>query len=508
MKYVNTYANNTEFASDKSSRLDTLDDIWAAYVIEDNKTTIKLRQPPAIATYYKASDDGILQLINVRSDIIDSIVLKDSSNTVVETVTQLFVGGGCLVTTKSPVPAAEYTAEFVFKTNVDANLTGCFSGTCVQSLSKGFFSSLKSISHIQEMFKKCTELQSLPTELFICGGNATTDASHFCDGCTTLEFIPEDLFSYLPNITTLESAFKGCKSLYTIVNTVESASSLFTSLFTGLSKLTNVNSMFYDTTPDHLFTPTIQISAIKGYDGRQLWHTYKLSGINCFADSFFITQWCGAPVEWGGDGNVDYLVYKPTLADNTVVKILNNPSSEEYIIILNGKTCTDNYDGNKGLLVGIDAPDVGCFELDIAEDEIGLSENDELHVKMIWYAEDTTVDGRFKDNNNLMEIPGNLFDSLHSLNSARETFMGCTNLVNIGRGLFKENTDMVNFTQCFYGCEMLGEFPKDSMGNYLWTNFPDATANKCFTGCMLLEQKPEPNTEWNAAVAAGWATNS
>ena len=411
------------------------------------------------------------------------------------------------IKTLSPVSTGEYTAEFVFKTDVDANLSECFSGTCVQSLSKGFFSSLKSISHIQGMFENCTELQSLPTELFICGSNSNViDASNFCKGCALLESIPEDLFSYLPNITTLEYAFQGCKNLYKSINTVESASSLFT----GLSKLNNVNYMFNDTTPNNPFIPTIKISTIKGYDGRKLWHTYKLSGTNCFSNSLFDIS--GGPAEWGGDGNIDYLIYKEIAeGGDTVLDILYNSSSEESIVILNGKTCEDNTwndDGDKGLLISEPDANDQTYKVNIAEDSIDLSSVDELHIKINWYAENTTVDGRFKGNAHLIEVPGNLFDSLYSLSSASQTFMQCTNLCHIGRGLFKENTDMANFTQCFYGCEMLGEFPKDSMGNYLWTNFPDATANKCFTGCMLLEQKPEPNTEWNAAVAAGWATNS
>lgn len=303
MKYVNTYTNNNDFASDKS-RLDELDDIWAAYVIEDNKTNIKLRQPPAIATYYNASVSSQLILFRSKSTInnpVDSITVKDSSNQKFDVKTQFNIGGGQYFYIENPTPGAEYTAEFVFKTDVDADLSECFSQTYITSLSKGFFSTLQSISNIQGMFSNCRVLGSLPTELFIRGGDVT-DASNFCSGCAALASIPEDLFYYFGNnLTNVSSAFMNSNLLEIPDN-----------LFDNNKQIQNFSQCFMHS--DSL-TSKLTGNTPNGIDNIELWnragtegYPISINGTDCFKNCINLEEYKNytIPMDWGGPDHYKY----------------------------------------------------------------------------------------------------------------------------------------------------------------------------------------------------------
>ena len=503
MKYVNTYANNTEFTSDKSSRLDTLDDIWAAYVIENNKTTIKLRKPPAIATYNNEYNTGI-ELFMYTTDIIDSITLKDSSNTNIEVETVPGAAGGGYIRTKHAVPAGVYTAEFVFKTNVDADLTGCFSETCVQSLSKGFFSALQSISNIQGMFSNCRYLQSLPTELFICGGNAT-NAYMFCLGCLALKSIPEDLFYYFGNnLVNVYDAFYNSGLLKIPDN-----------LFDNNKQIQNFSQCFMDCTALTGNTP-------KGTDGIELWnragtagYPVSITGTDCFKNCTNLEEYKNytIPVEWGGINNTNKaLIYKSV--SGTPMKLINHLDNVNAI-----NTITINDGGRIATMPVNSAPleytpiTTGEISVTIDFNNSGLTSVKEMFAECniieipsglfdsctdLIYA-----DRCFKDCEELTTINWQVFSKCSNLESVEEIFMGCTNLNFDGDPIFFNNKKIYNFRRAFCNSmsDWTGKTPCDSenTGYYLWDleNDPEHPVAMWGTDCFYVVtlETSEVNTD-------------
>lgn len=71
-----------------------------------------------------------------------------------------------------------------------------------------------------------------------------------------------------------------------------------------------------------------------------------------------------------------------------------------------------------------------------------------------------------------------------------------SNIVTVPDNLFRGCDNLVDFSNCFYGCnDMRGRTPKVD-GLELWERFPDANGQFCFYECTGLDNYDEIPEEW------------
>lgn len=61
------------------------------------------------------------------------------------------------------------------------------------------------------VFMNCTSLKELPGVLFVSNNSMIFD--NLCNGCNSLEYVPETFFDFCPNVFSVTKAFYGCYSI-------------------------------------------------------------------------------------------------------------------------------------------------------------------------------------------------------------------------------------------------------------------------------------------------------
>lgn len=92
----------------------------------------------------------------------------------------------------------------------------------------------------------------------------------------------------------------------------------------------------------------------------------------------------------------------------------------------------------------------------------------------------------------LTEIPAGLFDNCVEVTDFSDCFRGCDNLTTIPAGLFDNCVEVTYFYNCFYGCQSL-----TSAVPALWqrTN-PTPNGNYCYRSCTSAANYDEIPADW------------
>ena len=92
--------------------------------------------------------------------------------------------------------------------------------------------------------------------------------------------------------------------------------------------------------------------------------------------------------------------------------------------------------------------------------------------------------------------PGLLQPIRDTLDDVSEMFAGATRLTEIPSGLFRGCYGITDFSKCFWNCyNLIGRTPRVD-GMELWERFPDANGEKCFEGCMQLDNYSSIPSSW------------
>ena len=93
------------------------------------------------------------------------------------------------------------------------DFTSCFDGcTSLESIPEGLFTMATGARYFDYTFKDCTSLTSLPSDLFAHNASATSFNGTFYR-CEALETLPESLFAGTPSAHSLNEIFYGCTAL-------------------------------------------------------------------------------------------------------------------------------------------------------------------------------------------------------------------------------------------------------------------------------------------------------
>lgn len=281
MKYVNTYTNTAGFESDKE-RLNSLDDIWAAFISDEQKTILKEMHKITMATYDFTGLSGSQRIIDNTNDLVESIRIV--GNGVDQNLT---LSEGVINVTLST--DGEYTVYFKFKQK-DANLHDAFADTKIKSIANGFLNNFTDIIDIRGIFSSCDKLIT----------------------------VPEDIISKFTNLESVMGMFSMCTSLETIPEKI----------FINNTKLSNFTTCFY-----HCYNLTGNIPLY--YNGKLLYES-NAEGSSCFEGCTNLNGYENIPTYWGGPAAttkeiVIYPFARQTATDGRYLCLGLDPSSPNEI---------------------------------------------------------------------------------------------------------------------------------------------------------------------------------
>ena len=130
-----------------------------------------------------------------------------------------------------------------------------FACSSLTTVPENLFSGMTKVTSLESVFVSCRSLTTVPENLFSGLTNVTSLESVF--DYTGLTSIPENLFSGLTNVTNLRQAFCGCRGL----------TSIPAGLFDGMTNVTNVSYLFQDctsltTVPSGLFDGMTKVTNV------------------------------------------------------------------------------------------------------------------------------------------------------------------------------------------------------------------------------------------------------
>lgn len=534
MKYVNTYTDSANFESDKT-RLGELDDIWAAFVLDEQKTYINKRQEEqvftSIATYDFRAVGGGHSIINNTNNVIDSIKIKKINDSVIDEPIEVVTGEISIdVSNRDGI----YEIEYVFKEIENADLSNLFTNIVeLTTISDGFFNRFISISNINNLFGSCDELTTIPSNLFEKCKNITSIDGTFSNcysltnipgklfksignslqilngvfqGCHNL-IIPEDLFEGCTEITQLESVFYGCENMEKIPR----------NLLKDLHKLTDVYLLFSQCRKLKTIAPLSPNNV-------ELYLDTAISGAECFFNCDLMYDYGLIPAEWGGTTNKYYCSFKRNL-EKTYIQLFTNsvPDYIQAVVI---------YNTSYQLLNEYEYPNIP-LQYSTTEERIivCIAFNSTDNVTDLFYNTDIyVINGDiFKPLHASLTIASGCFDQCYSLTSisgsentstgsVEYVFDGCSALLtDVSRcfqdnsslqvlpgRLFSKNTQITDFSNCFNECTSLTGNAPNNDGIRYWQRegkegYPQTiTGTGCFTNCTGLVQYK------NGQIPAPW----
>ena len=298
------------------------------------------------------------------------------------------------------------------------------------------------LSSIDNMFKDCINLKSIPEDIFDNSTDIKSAVSTF-EGCTNLRTIPLGLFDNNINITTFENTF--WKSGLT---------SIPIGLFNSNNKVTSFNSTFKS--------------------------CYGLVSIpaNLFSNNKLV---------------VDFHATFARCAALTAIPnnlLVNNPTVQTYSYMFSECSGITNLPSN---LLGNACASATSFFCMFNQTKLNF-----IPEGLFRYASNATTFDYVFDGTNITEIPaycfnGNNATSAHAFDKTKIRrignyglnglaigngyFKGCTNLTTIGNNVFYGNIGIVDL---FNGCTNL-----TSIGNVDWSNMPSTSGT--FAGCVSLQ---------------------
>lgn len=139
------------------------------------------------------------------------------------------------------------------------NFRGVFSGTAIDKI-PNFIKNMEKLFNIDSLFKNCSQITSIPSDLFLKATELVYVDSLF-EKCTGLIEIPNNLFSACIKLYSANQLFDGCINITSIPSNLFSNCSRLTrvyscfsgtgitsipsDLFSNNAELKNINSLFY-----------------------------------------------------------------------------------------------------------------------------------------------------------------------------------------------------------------------------------------------------------------------
>lgn len=288
---------------------------------------------------------------------------------------------------------------------------------------KYLFEDKPNLNTLDEMFYYCTNLRSLPNELFkpLSNLNITSMYRTFTY-CKDLEQIPEDLLSYFPSLNSAKELFRECYKISNIPSKLFSKNPNITELDGFFMQCSEISSI-----PEGLFKNTTLTDTS---------YTFRETAItNLPADLF-----------GGNTRELHKTMFYETKLKTIHSNCLKNASRLDYLR--------------------------GTFQnqtelTEIPEDLLKFNTN-------LRYADEL-----FKGCSKLRSIPNNLFINNTKLENISSIFEECSNIDNIPANLLSNTTSLVWASNSFKNCNKLLTIPQDIINklNSLYD------ASHSFQGC-------------------------
>lgn len=291
--------------------------------------------------------------------------------------------------------------------------------------------SFHKVTEFRYTFDACSELTSIPENLFANCPNVTRFDGTFSD-CQGLTSIPPRLFSNVLNVTEFEHTFYYCHGITSVPSELFSKNTNVTMFDTVFESCTGLTSI-----PEDLFANNIKATDLAATFSE----CTGLTSIpeNLFANNVNVTDFRSIFSDCKGLVNIP-----PKLFSNNP-EVLYFSSTFRGCI---GITAIPSglFDNNPNVLT-FSALFSGCSNLTGAIPD-GLFKN---NTKV------TNFSSAFKHCYGLTYVPFDLFDNCPNVSYFYDTFFGCYGLTSKVPELWKrDNVD--NFRTCFYGCNSVANY--------------------------------------------------
>ena len=406
------------------------------------------------------------------------------------------------------------------------SFANCFRAcTNLKSIPANLFASNPQATNFTQTFYNCIKLAAIPTGLFANNPAVTTFQQTFY-GCTSLTSLPAGLFGNNPEVTTFYQTFVNCSGLITIP----------TGLFDNKPKVTTFQETFLYCTkltaiPAGLFSGCVKASFSGTFNGctslassipadlfagcvaaTTFQETFracaKLSGpipAQLFADCAAVTTF---QETFFGCASLTGTIPAGLFDNNKKVTTFQGAFS--LCSGLTGAIPAGLFDNNP-LVTTFAHTFADCTNL--TSIPVGLFDNNPkaANFKYTFYqCALTSIPAGLFDSNPLVTdftctfgsctkltaIPAGLFDHNPLVDTFYVTFSGCSKLTSIPAGLFDNNTQAADFQQVFANCTGLASIPTGFFDNNTKaTNFKQA-----FGGCTGLLSIPAGLFDNNPAV--------
>jgi hypothetical protein len=285
----------------------------------------------------------------------------------------------------------------------------------------------------ENCFKDCSQLTSIPAELFKYNAQIISFASCF-ENCTGLASIPAELFKYNTEATNFTQCFSKCTGL----------NSIPAELFKYNTKVTNFS---------YCFDMCSGLTAIPA-------DLFKYNGlaedfIYCFRECSGLTEIPAGLF----DNNTAAINFKGCFCYCTGLTAI--PAG-----LFDNNTNATNLYGCFSSCSGLTEIPAGLFDKNTAA---------------------ANFESCFDNCSGLTEIPAGLFDNNTAATSFNWCFMLCTGLTSIPTDLFRHNGEATSFFACFNGCTGLTTLPN----NLFLYNKKATDFRYCFLNCTKLELRAD-----------------
>lgn len=334
-------------------------------------------------------------------------------------------------------------------TNFESTFFNC---TSLLSPSSTLFNSCYNANNFNSTFRNCNAITTIPSGLFDNCVNAIDFTLAFND-CLGLTSIPSQLFSFCTGATSFDSTFAYCYNL----------SILPDDIFNGCISADNFSWVFRQC-PITSIPPNIFSGCTSATNFNGAFYDTNITSIpstlfdDCISVLSFDSTFASCPLTEIPSGLFDHCYNTSTFSFT-----FNGCTNLETIPSNLFDNCTDviSFNAIFSICYNLSSIPSGLFDYNTEVNYFGSA---------------------FYNCNGLTSIPSGLFDYCSSVVSFESIFEGCSSLTLIPSGLFDNCIDVTSFSRTFYGCVSLTSIPSGIFDNCtMVTNF-----NKSFYNCTEL----------------------
>ena len=313
------------------------------------------------------------------------------------------------------------------------NMKCAFYEQPLEYIAEDKYGALQDVTNFDQAFFNCPSLANIPEGLFDYCTNVTSFVATFC-GCTSLTTLPKGLFDNCTKVTSFIETFCGCSSLTSIPE----------GLFDNCTNVTNFGITFQEcssltTLPKGLFDDCINVTS------------FVATFTGC-------TSLSSIP-----EGLFDYCT-NVTSFNSTFSECSSLSSIPEGLF--DNCTKVKSFERTFYYCTSLTTLPQGLFD-------------DCINV--------TSFEDAFYCCRSLTTLPQGLFDDCINVTSFNSTFSGCKSLISIPEGLFDDCTNVADFNSVFSSCNQLTFIPQGLFDNCIKVTSFVST----FSGCSSLVSIPE-----------------